>query len=602
MSNKNSLLNLKTPDQVLSFLKGFWTDVKCEMPSDNQRAIIYVRKSRVLTNEPHYSDVVQKKRCTEFAESQGWKIVEVIIDLDESGKNANRAGFQRLLGLVKAGRADIILVYNLDRSYRNGFSFPQFIAYLQDYDVDLVSLTEQLDSRTFVGRLIMMILAITAEWPIWAASERSRAAQNERFERGFHNGGYRLGYCNGLCSNCTDPNGEDNCPLYGGAERPESQNGRIQVPHPIEKYAVRLIAHAYSLGQSDREIADYLNQHFFELPDGAIVKFRTKGVPGHYPPGEFKRDTIREIVRNPFHVGYVAHYHTAPLNMKDDLENPKEIKNTVQNRRQPEKLQLGLHEALYPYEMWEQNMQLRGAKGSTPTTAGKPIVGYLLKGVGRCFECLDWDRRRASLRGSNNGSGTATYRCATVHERHKAAQPNEAIGNILEGTHLQASPDAGFLELMDRHTHTSLPALNLETQVEALFENFEIPSGWYDLILAYFFSNDGMSEYERKSYNLYKKMERQIELRRKGLIDQAHFDEEFDRLTIEINKVKPTNSPGAPEIIHLFTDFRVLWPKLTANERNALLKIMFDGLYFDGDGVLRKVSAHGPFDRLLNPQ
>ena len=205
MSNKNSLLNLKTPDQVLSFLKGFWTDTKCEMPTDNQRAIIYVRKSRVLTNEPHYSDVVQKKRCTEFAESQGWKIVEVIIDLDESGKNANRAGFQRLLGLVKAGRADVILVYNLDRSYRNGFSFPQFIAYLQDYDVDLVSLTEQLDSRTFVGRLIMMIWASTAEWPIWAASERSRAAQGERFDRGYHNGGYRLGYFNGLCSNCTDP-------------------------------------------------------------------------------------------------------------------------------------------------------------------------------------------------------------------------------------------------------------------------------------------------------------------------------------------------------------------------------------------------------------
>jgi len=119
MSSRNSFLNLKTPDQVLTFLKGFWANVKCAAPGSKRRAIIYVRKSRVLTNEPHYSDVVQKKRCTEYAESQDWNILDVIIDLDESGKNARRAGFQRLLGLVKSGQADIVLVYNLDRSYRN---------------------------------------------------------------------------------------------------------------------------------------------------------------------------------------------------------------------------------------------------------------------------------------------------------------------------------------------------------------------------------------------------------------------------------------------------------------------------------------------------
>jgi DNA invertase Pin-like site-specific DNA recombinase len=598
--NKDQLANLTTPEKVLSFLNSFWKDLHFDLPGDNRRAIIYVRKSRLLANQPHYSDVVQEKKCKEYAQNQGWRVVEVIIDLDESGKNSKRPGFQRLLGLVKTGKANVVLVHHLDRSYRNGFSFPQFIAYLQDYGVDLVSLSEQLDSRTFVGRLIMMILAVTAEWPIWAASERSRAAQNERFERGYHNGGYRLGYCNGLCSNCTDPNGEDHCPLFGGPDRADSQNGRIQVPHPIEKYAVRFIVHAYNTGQSDREIANFLNQHFFELPDGSIVKFRTKGVPGLYPPGEFKRDTIREIVRNPFHVGYVAHYHTAPLSMKDNLENPKEIKNTVQNRRQPEKLQRGLHEPLYPYEIWEANLRLRHAKGTTPTTGEKSVSGYLLKGVGRCFECYAWDRRRASLRGSNNGSGKATYRCATVHERHKALQVGQEVGGILQNTSLQIHPDDGFVELIEQHTHTSLPAPKLEAQIDRLIENFSIPTEWYDHILGYFYSNDGLSEFQRKSYNLHAEMKNLIDLRRKGLIDQAQFDGEFDHLSGEIQKLKPSQQPGAPEIIQLLTNFRALWQKLTITERNALLKIMFDGLYFDSNCVLRKVSARGPFDQLLN--
>lgn len=91
-----------------------------------------------------------------------------------------------------------------------------------------------------------------------------------------------------------------------------------------------------------------------------------------------------------------------------------------------------------------------------------------------------------------------------------------------------------------------------------------------------------------------------IDLRRKGLIDQAQFDREFDRQIGEIQKLKPSRQPGAPEIINLLMDFRTLWQKLTINERNALLKIMFDGLYFDGDCALRKISAHGPFDQLLN--
>lgn len=227
------------------------------------------------------------------------------------------------------------------------------------------------------------------------------------------------------------------------------------------------------------------------------------------------------------------------------------------------------------------------------------MSGYLLKGVGRCFECYEWDRRRASLRGSNNGSGKATYRCATIHERHKVISMGQDAGSLLENTNLQVHPDSEFIELIERHTHTSLPAPKLEAQIDKLFENFSIPVEWYDHILAYFFSNDGMSEFQRKSYNLNEEMKGLIDLRRKGLIDLAEFEREFDHLAAEIQKFKPSQQPGAPEIISLFTDFHTFWQKLTLNERNALLKIMFDGLYFDRDGILRKVSAHGPFDRLL---
>lgn len=129
---------------------------------------------------------------------------------------------------------------------------------------------ENIDTRSFGGRFTLFVLAVTAELPIYIASDRGRLAAAKRKELGYHHGGYRLGYCNGLCSICTDPNGKGYCPLYGGPDRPESERGRIQVPHPIEMHAVRLIAHLYNQGHSATEIANYLNDNEFTIEDVSL--------------------------------------------------------------------------------------------------------------------------------------------------------------------------------------------------------------------------------------------------------------------------------------------------------------------------------------------
>jgi DNA invertase Pin-like site-specific DNA recombinase len=561
---------------------------------NRKRAVIYVRKSRILKDAVHYSPEIQEKACRARAEKEGWDIVDVIVDLDKSGRNSKREGIQQVLYLVKSGQVDFVVAHYLDRSFRNNNSFFQFQALLQKYGVDFVSVSEPFDTRTFTGRLLAALMATLAEQPVLAASERGRTAKKARFNHGLHNGGYRLGYCNGLCSTCTDPNGKGYCPQVGKPDRVESQRGRIQVPHPIEKHAVRLIISLCSQGMSDREIAGEINSHIYQLPDGLRVQFRTKGVPGSYPPGKFSRDTVREVVRNPFYVGLVARYPTAPLSMADDLEHPNSIHSTVKHRRIPVEFVQGKHEPLYPLNIWQANQKLRKTKKRVPVVDGQPRRVYLLSGVGRCHICYENDHRQVSLRGSINGSGRPVYRCAALIDRSMVRRKKGP------GISADVEDDPSFQKLIQSHHHYAIPGELVERQVTELIKGLQIPPDWHERILAYYLSDEGMSEFERKGYGLRNEMEREKEMFRSGLSDKLIFEQEALRIVDQLNSLRPAACPDAARILPLLENWPFIWEKMNGLERRAILALVYGGLYFDNSGVLQKAEIYPPFDRLIS--
>lgn len=108
------------------------------------------------------------------------------------------------------------------------------------------------------------------------------------------------------------------CPLFGQPDRPESRRGRIPVPHPVDQYAVKLIHALYDQSFSDKDIAEYLNTRIFQLSGGRQVKFRTKGPRNFLPERSFTRESIREIITNPFYAGLIARHTVKPLDMDDD--------------------------------------------------------------------------------------------------------------------------------------------------------------------------------------------------------------------------------------------------------------------------------------------
>ena len=602
-TKKNWLLP-SSPEELEQFVRNTLGGVKGLV--EEERAVVYSRVSNIDPHARSYSMEYQPDRSEEYALSKGWRIVAKYEDPDRTGRNSRRPGLQALIRDVKAGRVSVVVVHRLDRLYRNLESLLRFLRFLKSHRVRLVSVTEQIDTESWWGRLVLYVLGALAEMYVWQTSVRVREVKAEMTRRGLHNGQAPYGYCNGLCSTCNNLNGPGYCPLPGQLDRPESRRGRVPVPHPVDQHAIRLIHALYSQGFSDLDIVDYLNTHRFNLPDGTEAKFHTKGRNNKHPDRPFTRDSIRDIITNPFYAGLVARRTIKPLDMDDEkaIVGPGSSKPCISNpngsKRAIIELNTGQQQALISVSLWQSNQQLRKRKFRSPVNTENAIQEYLLTGTGCCWECHTWDGRKSSLRGISGAKGSAYYRCATIQDQYKARSKRKLSGteDALPAVGIQARADEQADQLPDRHKATLRAAL-LDEQINLLVQSLSIPQEWYEGILAYYLSDDGMSEFEMQGYNMRQELARQRALFRQGHISQAEYEDAYMRINRYLQQFKPSVHPKAHAVLPLLADFPSLWQKMSLTERRALLQTMFTGLYFDADNHLRKVSANSPFDRLL---
>ncbi len=552
--------------------------------------------SREETQGYSYSLEIQPDRAEAYARDKGATKIKIYSDPYQTGRNSRRKDLQRLITDIKARRIKAVVVHRLDRLYRNLESQLEFVRLCKKHNVQFVSVTEQIDPDTWWGRLVLYVLGAMAEMYVRQTSERTREAKSERIRRGLPNGNIPLGYCNGLCSTCSDSHGPGYCPLAGGMDRAESQRGRVAVIHPIDRHVIDLIVNLYLQHWSYREIASHLNRNSFTLPDGLVFKFHPRKASSAKNTGkEFTRDSIRALIGTPFHAGLVARYPRPALDMEDDIENPHKIKSPRPeiSARQILEIQQGQHESLISVETWQRLQQIRKGKYKTPTKNSRPRNEALLSGIAQCWECYQHDGRAATLRGSTGSKNpTRYYRCATLHNRYIKKSKRET--SVL-------NPQADNLteDLLDRHTRRCLNAEQMESQLQSQIEKLVIPSEWHEIIMAYYLSNEGLSEFEREGHNLRASLARYRQLYLAGHIDQAEFDTQALHIGRKLQALKPSARTEAQGILPQLLNFPELWKQLTNGEKRNLLKEMFQVIYFDSQGKIQEVRAHAPFKELL---
>ena len=164
------------------------------------RCAIYTRKSSEEGLEQDFNSLdAQREACEAFIASQkheGWSILpEMYDDGGFSGGTIERPAFQRLLMDVGEGKIDVVVVYKVDRLTRSLSDFAKIVEIFDKRNVSFVSVTQQFNTTTSMGRLTLNILLSFAQFEREVTGERIRDKIAASKKKGMWMGGLpSLGY------------------------------------------------------------------------------------------------------------------------------------------------------------------------------------------------------------------------------------------------------------------------------------------------------------------------------------------------------------------------------------------------------------------------
>src|SRR5213082_2824223 len=147
--------------------------------SKSVRCAIYTRVSTDQGLEQDFNSLdAQYDASQAYIRSQahaGWTLLRGKYDDGGfSGGNTDRPALQRLLEDVQAGKVDVIVVYKVDRLTRSLADFAKLVELFDQHNVSFVSVTQQFNTTTSMGRLTLNVLLSFAQFEREVTSERIR--------------------------------------------------------------------------------------------------------------------------------------------------------------------------------------------------------------------------------------------------------------------------------------------------------------------------------------------------------------------------------------------------------------------------------------------
>lgn len=159
----------------------------------NKTAALYIRVSTDAQFEEGYSVDAQKEMLEGYCKSKNIKNYDFYIDGGFTGSNIERPEMQRLIEDVKSGKISHVIVYKLDRLSRSQKDTLYLIEdVFNPHNTDFVSLNENMDTSTPIGRAMLGIMSAFAQLERETIRERTRMGMKERVKNGLWMGGGRI--------------------------------------------------------------------------------------------------------------------------------------------------------------------------------------------------------------------------------------------------------------------------------------------------------------------------------------------------------------------------------------------------------------------------
>jgi len=228
--------------------------------------------ARVSTEEQveGYSLDAQRRAFRALVQGRGWTIYREYV---EEGRSAHtddikkRPVFKEAIDDALAKKYDVLVVHKIDRFARKLRITLEYFEKLGKAGVGFVSIENQIDYTTSMGKLMLVMQGGLAEFYSDNLSQEVKKGMGERKAQGLYCGSLPFGAMKG----------EDGVPVADPATFPGLQAAFEQA----------------AMGKSDREIAQYLNAQ----------DYRTAGPKGN---NLFSGSSVRGILTNHFYIGYLS--------------------------------------------------------------------------------------------------------------------------------------------------------------------------------------------------------------------------------------------------------------------------------------------------------
>ncbi|SHI92097.1 recombinase family protein [Lutispora thermophila] len=398
------------------------------------KAAIYSRKSKYTGKGESVENQIQL--CKEYGiKNLGIDEKNFIIYEDEgfSGSNTKRPEFQKMLNDIKRKKIDTIICYRLDRISRNVLDFLNLIEILNKENITFVSIREQFDTTTPIGRAMMYIASVFAQLERETIAERIRDNMLQLAKSGRWLGGNL-------------PTGFKSQPIItkdsGGKEKKEYK----LIPIQKEVNIVKEIYNKFLQFKSLSSVESYLIKNNIKTKKGM----------------NFNRHSIKLILKNPVYavadknvLEYLKQEGYCICSEPNEFNGINGLISYNKTKQTPEKkivayndidqwiIAVGKHEGIITGKDWVEVQKLLLQNKSKAYRRERSTTA-LLSGILKCKNCGSFMRPKSMKRYDSNGQKIFYYIC----EKKEKSKRSSCLSKNLNGNKLDSQVQESIKEIM----------------------------------------------------------------------------------------------------------------------------------------------------------
>jgi site-specific DNA recombinase len=336
------------------------------------RCAIYTRKSTDEGLEKEFNSLdAQRESAEAYIASQkheGWTCLPGLYDDGGfTGGNMDRPALQRLFTEIESGQVDCVVVYKVDRLSRSLLDFARMMEIFDKHAVSFVSVTQQFNTTSSMGRLTLNILLSFAQFEREIISERTRDKMSAARKKGKWVGGQPvLGYD-------VDP-----------------QGGKLVV-NQKEAAQVLEIYHLYLEHKAMIPVVQELERRRWHAKRWITKKGKERGGKS------FNKNILFRLLTNVTYTGNIQY------------------KGTIYK---------GEHDCIVEVDLWQRVQDTLRRNGRTGGKAVRNKYGALLKGILYCAPC---GTGMIHTYTNKNGKLYRYYVCLSAQQRGWASCPSKSL-------------------------------------------------------------------------------------------------------------------------------------------------------------------------------